>query len=218
MDEQNIPSSAERPLTLLKQLLQGRNIAAALPNLLFALIYALNIYGKVTVLGLTSRMLKLMMELEFLVIHSFPFLVLFAILPGNTEKQRKFFRWGFWALLCLYVLAAGDIGGIWGIIVFAGLTFSTYLGFFFRMYTEQAMVELAVRWAANFVVFILGAGFFDLPQSVDDWVSEHRTIYFGAAYFLVLGCLEWSGAYQAAWIGKVAAFIRTGRPGSGRRD
>ena len=212
-----VPPPDERPLTFGRRLLQNRNIAAALPNLLFALMYALNIYGKVTVLGLTPRMLKLMMELEFLVIHSFPFLVLFAILPGNTEKQRKFFRWGFWGLLCLYVLAAGDIGGIWGVIVFAGLTFSTYLGFFFRMYTEPAMIELAARWAVNFAVFIAGAALFDLPENVDDWVSEHRTIYFGTAYFLVLGCLEWSGAYQAAWIGKVAEIIKAGKPGAGRR-
>lgn len=217
MDEQTNPPSDKRPLTFGQRLLQVRNIASALPNLLFALMYALNIYGRVTVLGLTPRMLKLMMELEFLVIHSFPFLVLFAILPGNTEKQRKFLRWGFWGLLCLYLIMAGDIGGIWGVIVFAGLTFSTYLGFFFRMYTEQAMIELAVRWFVNFVVFIAGAMIFDLPENVDDWVSEARTLYFGMAYFLALGCLEWLGAYQAAWIGKVAAFIKTGKPGTGGR-
>jgi len=218
MDEQtNVPSDG-RQLTFGQRLLQGRNIAAALPNLLFALIYILNISQKVTVLGLTARMLKVMMELEFLVIHSFPFLVLFAILPGNTEKQRRFFRWGFWGLLCLYLLMANKMGGFWGVVVFACLTFSTYLGFFFRMFTEQAMIELALRWFVNFILFIICSEFFDLPRSVDQWVYEDQTLYLGRAYFLILACLEWSGLYQAAWISKVAEFIKSAKPGAGRRD
>ncbi|MEK6742434.1 MAG: hypothetical protein AABZ15_02440 [Nitrospirota bacterium] len=216
MDEQTIPPPHERPLTFGQRILNGRNFAAALPNLLFALLYALNIYEKVTVLGLTSRMLKLMMELEFLVIHSFPFLAFFAI--GNRSKQHTFFRWGFWGLLCLYLIMAGSMGGFWGIVVFAALTFSTYLGFFFRIFTEQAMVQLAARWMANFVVFLLGAGLFNLPEGVEKWIYEEETLYFGAAYFLVLGCLEWSGVYQAAWIGRLASAIKTGKTGAERKD
>lgn len=215
MDEPTIPSPSERPLTFGQRLRLRKNIVAALPNLLFALLYAVNIYKELTVLGLTSRMLKLMMELEFLVIHSFPFLALCAILPGDTEKQRKFLRWGFWGLLCLYLFAAGDMGGFCGVVLFAGLTFSTYLGFFFRMFTEQAMIELAVRWFVNFMVFILGISLFDLRKNVTMWIYEERTLYVGMIYFLVLGCLEWSGVYGSTWMGKIAAFIKqeTGKKG-----
>lgn len=212
MDEEATPSPAEGTLTFGQRLQQGRSIHAALPSLLFALLYALNIYAKVSILGLDSRMLKLMMELEFLVIHSFPFLALFAVLSGTREKQSKCFRWAFWAMLCLYIFMSGKIAGFWGVVVFAGLTLSTYLGFFFRMYTKQAMTELTVRWIFNFAAFILGASLFHLPGGVDKWIYEGRTLYFGMAYFLVLGGLELSGVYQAAWIGKIADNIKPAKP------
>jgi len=44
---------------------------------------------------------------------------------------------GFWGLLCLYVLAAGDIGGIWALSCSPSHVLH-HLGFFFRMYTEPA--------------------------------------------------------------------------------
>lgn len=218
MDEQTVPLPDERPLTFGQRLVQGRNIVAALPGLLFALLYFLGAYKKLTFFGMTPVMLKRMMAIEFLVIHSFPFLVFFAIFPVIAEKQRRNFQWIFWGMLCFYLIMAFSLGRFWGVVVFAGLTFSTYFGFFFRMFTAQAMIELAVRWGANFAAFMLGDIFFRLPKNVRSWIYEEETLYFGMVYFLVLTCLEWFGVYQAAWIGKVAAAIKRAKTQMGRKD
>jgi hypothetical protein len=99
-------------------------------------------------------------------------------------------------LFFVYFLFAAQLAGLAGVIAFAGLTVTTYLGYLLRRSSPDAVVQLAARWAMSFLVFMICSAATGMPGEVDDWPDHGRVLYFGMTYFLALGVLEAKGSYQ----------------------
>jgi hypothetical protein len=178
------------------------NVLAALPNLALAGIYALTLFRGVTVFGLTAHWLTVLMGIEFLVIHSFPFMMFIAAAKPPEPAGKRCQKALFWGLLSLYLLGALKMGGVAGLVSFVSLTITTYLGYLLRMTSPEATAQLVARWAASTLVFMFGAAVMRMPESVEEWFGERRTLYYGMLYFALLGLFEWRGIYSSLWISR----------------
>ena len=136
-----------------------------------------------------------MMELQFLAVHSFPFMV---IMVSNIERpagKRALFAF----LAVFYSLFAWGVAGLFGIAQFAGLTFFTYYGVSFRKDPQKDVESLMLRWLASFALFLslaLGTG---MPTGVDYWGRESKAPFFAMLYFLAMGFMELIWLYYYGW-------------------
>jgi hypothetical protein len=185
------------------------NIQAALPNLLLAGLYAFAAFGRITLPFMDRRWLGALMGIEFLVIHSFPFMMLIGSVRPRDDGARKCRSAAFWGLFAVYFLFAAQLAGAAGVLAFAGLTVATYLGYLLRRTSPDAVMQLAARWASSFLVFIICSAAAGMPEGVDDWPEHGRVLFFGLAYFLVLGLLEATGFYDGKFLR--AAMERIGK-------
>lgn len=172
------------------------NINAAFPNLLLAGFYALAAFWRITLSPMDRHWLGTLMGIEFLVIHSFPFMMFIGSSDPPDEKGRKCRMVAFWGLFVIYFLFAAKLGGLSAVVAFAGLTVTTYLGYMLRRTAPDAVAQLAARWAMSFLAFMICAAAAGMPEDVDDWPDHGRVLYFGLMYFLALGVLEATGFYQ----------------------
>lgn len=140
------------------------------------------------------RDLTLLVQVEFLVIHSTAFLGFLGLWQPENAAGRKTRAVAFWGLFGLYCLMAAA-QGLKYLIVFFGLTFVTYLGFFMSWGSRSATQQLVARWAIGFAVFILAVGVFGTPKNVTEWTGRASVLKAGALYFLALAALEFSGLY-----------------------
>lgn len=138
-----------------------------------------------------------MMEIQFLVIHSFPFMVI--MVSGIENKAGK--RALFWLLFLIYMLFAWQSDGVSGLAQFAGLTFATYYGVSLKDGWRDDKASLVVRWAGSLAAFMVLAIATGMSSDVNDWSGQSRAPLFGALFFLSLGLLELSGVYGKDWAG-----------------
>jgi len=180
-----------------------KNFLCSLPNFLMALAFMFPSSSLTKFLALSRTQLGDLMEIEFIVIHSFPFIVMFYF----WKPEKKWHRVGrviaFWGLLGLYIMMTSQTYGFWGLAVFCGLTMTTYIGFLLRITSPKRLTQLFVRWGLNFVIFIFFAIIFDMPKGVDKWHYSNDVIAYGVLYFTSLGLVEIMGFYQLKWIEKI---------------
>lgn len=173
-----------------------------------AAAFASWLLGRPLVSGLDADWLVDVMQVEFLVIHSLPFMVLVSLWkPGQPALEG--IRWlTFLALGAMYLAGGYNVAGWRGIGMFVSLTAATYLGFLFRMRGQtEKLPELAARWLANYVFFLLALIVFGTPKDVSDWPGSVGVLRAGGAYFLLLAAIEMSGIYRHP------AIARAGLPG-----
>jgi hypothetical protein len=209
--------------------LHKEDLKTSLPAFLTAAAYGLCLFFPFSQ-GLLGHDLKVLLQIEFLVIHSFVFLALFAWMAGEGSRHRALagkggdpaaWRWAFWGMLSLYVLASLSVS--WkGPLYFLAATAATYPVFlgigsgaarsegFHGTLRERSRLRLAPAglgdwlrlgsiWLFSIVTYLSLIGLFDLSNSVDQWRAEPATYQAGLAYFLGLGLLEAFGAH-----GKIA--------------
>lgn len=200
MDKQNFINLPPGQPSLWQKLLFWKNLTSALSLFLLAAAYMVPYSRLVDILGLGHGRLGRLMEIEFLVIHSFPFLAFIGLAKPETKRLQILRIIGFWGLLAIYIVFAFSMDGWAGIFTFLGLTLVTYVGFFLRITEPKLAAQLAVRWLVNFILFILFAGIMKMPEGVEHWHSYKQVYDFGLCYFFSLGIIEWSGFYQGQWI------------------
>lgn len=185
------------------------NIEGALPNLILAALYALAAFRGTTLPFLDRHSLGSLMGIQFLVIHSFPFMMFFALFAQQAQgRGRSCWNGVFWGMFFIYFLFAADMGGLPGVVGFASLTVATYLGYLLRRTSSAALVQLAARWAVSFLFFIICSAATRMPENVDSWPDHGRVLYFGFSYFLLLGVLEATGFYQCKALRTITEHIR----------
>ena len=141
--------------------------------------------------GFTREWLTIMMQIEFLVIHSFAFIMVIAFLKPQALGWR-ILRWTlFGAFSALYLFAAWESEGGWASAgTFLGLTAVTYLGAMLRRISVVEMILLGIRWFFNSFVFLFLSDKLDLPTTVNDWTGLPRVLEFGLWYFIALAVVE----------------------------
>ena len=172
------------------------DVNSALPNLVLGSCYALTAFTGVTLPFMDRHWLGLMMGIEFLVIHSFPFMMLIGSASSLTGRATTCRQVAFWGLFCIYYAMAASMGGLAAVVTFASLTVATYLGYLLRRTSPGAVGQLAMRWGLSVLVFMITATATGMPEDVEEWFDHTRVLHFGMAYFLSLGLLEISGIYQ----------------------
>jgi len=145
-------------------------------------------------LGASRDWLTAAMQAEFFVIHSMAFLGAMALWKPADAKAAKARAWIFWGLFAAYV-AMALAAGFQQFLIFAGLTFVTYLGLFLNWRSPSALLQLGVRWGASFILFLAALEIFGAPEDVDKWDGRRSVIRAGALYFLALAAVELSGLY-----------------------
>ncbi len=141
--------------------------------------------------GFTREWLATMMQIEFLVIHSFAFIMLVAWWKPQTVPL-KVLRWTVFAAFSgLYLYAAFESEGGWAsVAAFLGLTAVTYLGAMLRRLATGEMVLLGFRWLFNSFAFLFLADKLGLPDTVNDWAGRPEVLNFGFWYFAALALVE----------------------------
>ena len=182
------PRAADAPAPWWKVALAG------LPELLVGLHFLAVVNRWDSPFAVKPRDLTLLMQVEFLVIHSTAFLGFVGLWRPENAAGRKTRAVAFWGLFGLYCLMAGSQGSKY-LLVFFGLTFVTYLGFFMSWGARSARQQLVARWTLGFVLFLVAGGFFGAPQNVGHWGGRDSVLKAGALYFLALAALEFSGLY-----------------------
>ncbi len=169
----------------------------ALTTLLIALAYLLALRG-LWLPGVSGDWLSLLVKVEFLVIHSFPFLALIT-LPRLKWRRWRIFQWFlFVTWMCLYLaFAVADESGLAGIAAFLVATAGTYLGFLLRWSDARRIAALAKRWLMSFILFMAAAGI----AGSEDWRLSSALLLHGLLYFAAVGLLEASGLYDRDWLG-----------------
>lgn len=172
-------------------------VAAGLPELFVGLQFLVLAGGGKPLFGAGARELTLLMQVEFLVLHSMAFLGWVALWRPADGKARQTRAVVFWVLFALYCAAALSQGWRY-FLLFFGLTFVTYLGLFLSWGSQSAQLQLGARWLGGFLVFILANGLFGTPEDVGAWSGSRSVVRAGALYFLGLAALEISGLYLRA--------------------
>jgi hypothetical protein len=168
----------------------------ALTTLLIALAYLLTLWG-IALPGVSGEWLSLLVKVEFLVIHSFPFLALIT-LPRLKWRRWRIFQWFlFVTWMCLYLaFAVADESGLAGIAAFLVATAGTYLGFLLRWTDIRRIAALAKRWLVSFILFMAAAGI----AGSEDWRFSRALLLHGLIYFAAVGLMELSGLYDRDWL------------------
>jgi len=193
-------------------LLDWKNIVPAMFSLGLAAAYARVILQGQGLVGLGPDRLTRLMQIEFLVIHSFPFLGLIALVRPTAWRHRAIQWSAFGGLLSIYLWMAFTEGGWESVLTLLGLTLATYVGFLLHLEPETQVRRLGFRWLISFALFILLAIVAGMPQSVNDWDGSEEVRLFGLLYFLAHGLLEWTGFYQARRIARLAEISKKQPP------
>lgn len=133
------------------------------------------------------------MQVEFLVIHSFPFVVL----AGSRSPRVAA------GLYACYVLVAFSLG-LAGGVSFLALTASTYLGFFLERDERGARPRLAARWVFAAVAFLAAADLGKMPEDVDKWRHSGDPQHTAGLYFTAIALAEALGLFKGKWIEELA--------------
>ena len=166
-------------------------LLVALPDFFLAAMFA-SVMFKFKFIITTENWLSLVMKIQFLVIHSFPFVFFLTIRKAGTKKGRIVQWYLFGYFLSLYVYAA-SMEGLAGLVAFFSCTFATYMGFLLQLTKEQAMIQSFARWFISLFVFMIFAAIAGVPESVNSWHNYDETIKFGFLYFAAQGIIELSG-------------------------
>ena len=149
----------------------------------------------------TPRNLELALTYELLLIHAFAFLGMAAVARPKRWWTHLLRALCFGGLLLLYCLAAHEEDGWYGVLTLFALGLATYAGFFFRIFGEQAFVELGVRWLVNTITLLFGVG---VPVGI--WIAVveggpapqmTEVPAIGMFYFGLLACFELFRLYDA---------------------
>jgi len=188
-----------------------RRVLPALSAFLLALAY-LSARLDLSLPGLSREWLSLLVKVEFLVIHSFPFLALIT-LPRLKWRRWRVFQWFlFVTWMCLYLaFAVADENGLAGSAACLAATAGTYLGFMLRWKDARRVAALAVRWLVSFLLFMLAAGI----AGSEDWRYSPALLLHGLIYFTAVGVLEASGLYERDWLRPFRRFVTEGQTDTG---
>jgi hypothetical protein len=181
----------------------AKNFISAAPNFLLALAFIFPSSCLAKLFTGSNIPLGDLVEIEFIVIHSFIFIVMVYFWKPEEKKQQVLRLVYFWGLLGLYIMMASMVYGFWGFFIFCSLALVTYIGFVLRITEPKRIAQLLVRWGVNFVIFIFLAIVFGMPKGVDKWHNSKYIYAYGAIYFIALGIFELIGFYQAKWIAKI---------------
>jgi len=180
-----------------------RYTIAALPGFLLGLAFCWPFSGFPKAFGLGYKDLAHMVQLEFLVIHSFPFLAIVGLTQPANPTVRWWRRIMFWLLVFFYIALAKAMYGWLGVFLFAGLTVTTYLGFFLRITKPKVINQLVIRWAVNFAVYFFLVMALKMPSQMGSWPDARNIYSLGAHYFIISALVEWTGFYHAGWIDRL---------------
>lgn len=184
-----------------------KRVTSSIPNLFISLCYMLTVFYGITIIGMIRGQLAMLMQIEFLVIHSFPFMAI-VVTAKPKKRKGKIVQWCFfWGLLIMYLYLAFKTGFA-GVLIFLGLTLATYLGFLLNLREPKAFTQLLVRWISNFAAFMIFGLSTGMPESVSIWHETKEVLYFGMLYFAALGFLELSGVYQSSWLKRLVEKIK----------
>lgn len=145
--------------------------------------------------------------LEFLAIHSFPFMVALLSWNAPSDKARGLRIVGVLILAWIYSLGAHSMAGWPGVLALAPLMVGTYFGYLVKGIRRAYLPELAIRGGINFFVFILCSIIFDLPTQVESWDGISESIWAGTVYFGSLTFFEFKG-WPERWAEYVSATSR----------
>lgn len=168
-------------------------IRNAVPLALLTLAYGLQSFAGVSPAGIEQKWLARLYAIEFLAIHSYPFMMAVLIWRPSSDKVRGLRLFFAGTLGLLYVLAAHSIGAWPGVVALLSLMGGTYFGFLLKGVHRSLLPELIIRGIVNLVLFMACAIVFDLPEDVEEWVDQAETILAGFTYFLLLTMLEVNG-------------------------
>ncbi|MCK6459948.1 MAG: hypothetical protein L6Q95_08650, partial [Planctomycetes bacterium] len=183
-----------------------RRIASALPAFAAAALSGAALLG-LPFPGTTRGALCHVVAVEFLVIHSFPFLSMITLPRVRTRRWRAYQWFLFATWSCLYLGFAGEGRHGWsGILDFASGAIATYLGFLLRWGSGNRVAALVKRWAASFLFFVVAA----VLTGARDFGDSDATLLHGALYFAALGLAEACGLHDLDW--RNALRRRHGRP------
>jgi len=140
--------------------------------------------------------LESLVHIEFLVIHSLPFLSLITLIRFE-HKHWRFFQWYlFVTWYCLYLGFALELREHWdALAAFAAATFSTYLGFMLEEVKLKRIPQVFKRWGVCFAVLVMVCMIMDAR----DWRAGAGLIPAGALYFAIIGIIELTPLYQTHW-------------------
>lgn len=169
---------------------RARRFVASLPALLTALLFGAAIVTDVPRLDAISAGL---LRSEFLVIHSFGFLGLLALMPVDGWRQHLLRGYVFFGLFGLYLRVAVDDDLDTALDLLLG-TVATYGGLLVGA-GNRPVRQVIRRWVVAFVAFCILAFAFLMPQNVRSWDN----LYFGCAYFAFLAGAEMWGLYGRRW-------------------
>lgn len=194
----------------------GRSAGAAAGVGILALACWINVAGgSVPLLG-DRETLAAAVNIEFLTIHAFPFLVIgVGFLIASEGATRAIAATVTLIVAVGYgVLAWVYGGGIAGIGWLAYLLFPNLLVFVRADRSAESIVLAVSRWCIKFALFAFVAGMLG-----DGGKTSAATVVVGAAYFTLLAALELVRAVEVpldlaqAWsAGAQAAVAGTGRP------
>lgn len=142
--------------------------------------------------------MSLLLELEFLALHSGGFIGLLVVWnPGR--RLSRVLRWlGITVFASLYLYAGYTVLGWAGTGSMAAMILATWAGVLWAREATRTRraIEFGLRWFLATFGFIILAGLTGMSENVDEWHTQPRAPFFGAVYFFMLGLLEASGLYR----------------------
>jgi len=126
--------------------------------------------------------------IEFLVIHSTPFLGILSLGGGPLKKKCIYIAFGI--LASLYLIGGYMVAGWFGIVATLSLAVMKHLRLFLRPAADEEKSYLGLRWGLQMVLFVNITAIF-----VSD-IGDSGSIPFGVFYFLALGLVELFGIFS----------------------
>ena len=152
-------------------------------------------------LGMDAHWLVAIVRVEFLAIHSFPFVMMVALRRPLLPQYQGLRVLLLGLLFLMYFAFAHSVTGWQGVFLFTSLTSVTYLGFFVNLDEGiRKFPELGLRWLCNYVLLVFLAAWFQLPSEAASWTVGDGILPLGGLYFLALAGLELSGLYQKPFL------------------
>jgi hypothetical protein len=152
-------------------------------------------------LGMDAPWLVTIVHVEFLAIHSFPFVMMIALRRPRLPQFQGLRVLLLALLLLMYLAAAHSVAGWQGVGLFASLATITYLGFLVNLDEGvRKFPELGLRWLCNYILLVFLAAWFQLPSDAASWGIGDGILPVGGFYFLGLAWLELSGFYRKPFL------------------
>jgi hypothetical protein len=152
-------------------------------------------------LGLDTRILGSVMQLEFVVVISGGFLIMplmFAV-PWRLWVLKAIQGVIFLVFAVHFGRMAHGVLGWGGVLGYAGLTYATFSGVLIGKVDpdENALLiaETFLRWISIFALFPLTLLVVGAPTNADGWGRNAEILPAGVVYFTLLGAIELSGVF-----------------------